>query len=57
MFLFGQEVFIGSKNCYAASSYLVEKFLFSLKVLIGRVLIGNKSSYWAQPLIYLTEKY
>ena len=47
MFLFGQKVLIRSKSSYVASSYWAEKFLFGLKVLIGRVLIGQKSSYWA----------
>ena len=47
MFLFGQKVLIRSKSSYVASSYWAEKFLFGLKGLIGRVLIGHKSSYWA----------
>ena len=40
MFLFGREVLISSKSSYAACSYWAENFLFGLKVLIGRALIG-----------------
>ena len=39
---------------FGQSSYSVEKFWFGLKVFIGRVLIGHKSSYWPNPQIYLT---
>ena len=31
---------------YLLCSYWAEKFLFGLKVLIGRVPIGQKCSYW-----------
>ena len=44
MFILGQKVLIRSKSSYAESSYWAEKFLYGLKVLIERVLIGYKSS-------------
>ena len=45
--IWAQKVHSFIKICFNFCSYWAEKFLFGLKVLIGRVLIGQKSSYWA----------